>query len=203
MDDKNGYGEGYTNQGEQPYGITGDYSGQNNPYTQQTGTYTQGYTSQTDAYAQGYTQQTDPYGQGYTQQADPYASGYGQNYAASNMGMNMGQPFMPDGYAQQESKGLAIASMVLGIVSLVVGCCASYLGIPTAIAGLITGIISLVQKKGGKGMAIAGVIMSAIAIVFIVIVIILMVASALEAHSAAHSCACRHSRSILLDISDN
>lgn len=166
MDNKNEYGEGYTNQGEQPYGITGDYSGQNTPYTQQTA-----------PYGQGYAQQTDPYGQGYTQQADPYAQGYGQNYAASNMGMNMGQPYMPDGYAQQESKGLAIASMVLGIVSLVVGCCLSFLGIPTAIAGLVTGIISLVKKKGGKGFAIAGVIMSAIAIVFIVIILIVTLSS--------------------------
>jgi LytS/YehU family sensor histidine kinase len=67
--------------------------------------------------------------------------------------------------------------MVLGIFSLTFGCCITYVGIATAIAGLITGIISLKDKKPGKGMAIAGIIMSAIALVFLVFCIILVLTS--------------------------
>ena len=93
--------------------------------------------------------------------------------------MNMGGgPAYPQNNMQpQESKGVSIASMVLGIFSLTFGCCITYVGIATAIAGLITGIISLKDKKPGKGMAIAGIIMSAIALVFLVFCIILVLTS--------------------------
>jgi hypothetical protein len=93
--------------------------------------------------------------------------------------MNMGGgPAYPQNNMQpQESKGVSIASMVLGIFSLTFGCCITYVGIASAIAGIITGIISLKNKKPGKGMAIAGIIMSAIALVFLVFCIILVLTS--------------------------
>jgi type IV secretory pathway VirB2 component (pilin) len=58
----------------------------------------------------------------------------------------------------EEERGLAIASMVLGIVGFVFSCCFA-LSLPLAVTGLILGIVSLVKGKGGKGMAIAGVIL--------------------------------------------
>ena len=61
----------------------------------------------------------------------------------------------------QESKGLSIASMVLGIVSLVFFCII-YLSIPCAILALIFGFVG--NKKGGKGMAITGIILGIIAL---------------------------------------
>lgn len=70
-----------------------------------------------------------------------------------------------------QGKGMAIASMVLGIVSIVL-CCIWYISVPCAIIGLILGI--LYNKKGTKsGMATAGIVCSIIAIVLVVLVFIL------------------------------
>lgn len=55
--------------------------------------------------------------------------------------------------------GLNIASMVLGIVAIVLWCM-WFLSIPCAILALIFGIIGI--KKPGKGMAIAGIVTGAI-----------------------------------------
>lgn len=63
-------------------------------------------------------------------------------------------------------KGLSITAMVLGIVSLVF-CCVWYIAIPCAIVGLILGCIgnSKAKEVGMKsGMAVAGIVCSAIAI---------------------------------------
>jgi hypothetical protein len=68
-----------------------------------------------------------------------------------------------------KSNGMAIASMVLGIIGLCIGICA-----PIA---LILGIVAnnQIKKTGqdGKGMALAGIIMGAIGTVFWVLGIIL------------------------------
>jgi len=67
------------------------------------------------------------------------------------------------------ANGLAITSMVLGILSLPTFCCC-VLSIPLAIAGLIFGIVAMTQLKdgnytnGSRGMAIAGLICSGIAL---------------------------------------
>lgn len=63
--------------------------------------------------------------------------------------------------APAEKKGLSIASMVLGIVGLVC-CCFWYIAIPCSILAIIFGILG--KKKGGKGMAIAGLVLGIIAI---------------------------------------
>jgi len=79
-----------------------------------------------------------------------------------------------------QGKGLAIASMVIGIASLVIGlvlsCCfggfTAVVPFITSIPGIILGIIGL--KKGqSKGMCVAGIICSAIALVFSVVMFIL------------------------------
>ena len=143
-------------------------AGQQNPYAGAP-QYGQNYGQPGGQYGQGYGQ----YGQGYGQPGDPY----GQNYANQDMNMGGGPAYPQNNMQPQESKGVSIASMVLGIFSLTFGCCITYVGIATAIAGLITGIISLKDKKPGKGMAIAGIIMSAIALVFLVFCIILVLTS--------------------------
>ena len=58
-----------------------------------------------------------------------------------------------------EKKGLSIASMVLGICGLLAWCLPLF-GYPVCVTGLVLGIIGI--KKGGKGMAIAGIILCAI-----------------------------------------
>ena len=75
-------------------------------------------------------------------------------------------PMMPP--PQQGGKGLAIASMVLGIVSLVL-CFCVWISVPCAIIGLILGIVSLAKHAPGKGMALAGVITSGIGVVLIIL----------------------------------
>lgn len=63
-------------------------------------------------------------------------------------------------------KGLAVAALVLGIVSLVLICtfCLPFITAPIAI---ILAIVSLVKKQAGKGMAIAGLIISAISLIVV------------------------------------
>jgi hypothetical protein len=66
---------------------------------------------------------------------------------------------------------MAIASLVLGILSALLFC-VPFLPVIGAIIGLILGIISLKNQKGGKGMAIAGVILSGLALLFGILMII-------------------------------
>lgn len=160
---------------QNPYEGAPQYGQNDQNYGQPGGQYGQNYGQPGGQYDQNYGQYGQPngqYGQGYGQPGDPY----GQNYANQNLNMG-GGPAYPQNNMPQESKGVSIASMVLGIFSLTFGCCITYVGIATAIAGLITGIISLKDKKPGKGMAIAGIIMSAIALVFLVFCIILVLTS--------------------------
>jgi len=62
----------------------------------------------------------------------------------------------------QEQKGLSIASMVCGILSLV-GCWCCGLGVVLAIVAIVLGIIG--RKKGGKGFALAGIICGSIGVI--------------------------------------
>lgn len=72
-----------------------------------------------------------------------------------------------------EKKGLAIASLVLGIVS-VVFMCLWYIGIPCAILGLVFGILSNKAKK--NGMATAGIVLSIIGFLLVALLLILVIA---------------------------
>jgi hypothetical protein len=98
---------------------------------------------------------------GYPQTPYPYgAPGMAQSYAA---------PMPP------KSSGLAIASLICGIVGLCVG--------PTGVAAVITGHLALsnIKQSGGavtgRGMAIAGLILGYIEIAFIILAIIYVIAS--------------------------
>ena len=91
----------------------------------------------------------------------------------------MSEPFPPatapvPGYvstpAPVSGKGLAIASLILGILSL----CASvgwFCGGPLSIVGLILGFLG--RKPASKGLATAGIILSAVGLVLTVIFFIL------------------------------
>lgn len=82
------------------------------------------------------------------------------------------QPNNTGGNQEKKPISLAVASMVLGICSLVFYC-VWFIAIPAAIVGVILSILSLKNSKnGGRGMAIAGLVTSIISIVLAVIVII-------------------------------
>lgn len=87
-------------------------------------------------------------------------------------------------YAEPEAekkggyKGVAIAALICGIVSLVccpAGCCGACVrgfNILIAIAAVVLGIITLVKAFDGKGMAIAGIVCGGIALLGLIITLI-------------------------------
>ena len=68
--------------------------------------------------------------------------------------------------------GFSIASMVCGILSILC-CCFTYLGIILAIAAIVLGIVSLKKNADGRGMAIAGLITGGVGAVLAIIVLIM------------------------------
>ena len=72
---------------------------------------------------------------------------------------------------------MAIASMVLGIVSIVVSCCYVYSAFVTGIIGRVLGIIALKKQAPGRGMAIAGIVTSIISLVLAIVLLIVGVAA--------------------------
>ena len=66
----------------------------------------------------------------------------------------------------ERKKGLGIASMVLGIISII--CSLIYISIPLALLSIILGIISLVKKQK-KAFGIAGIILSVVSIIITIL----------------------------------
>lgn len=82
--------------------------------------------------------------------------------------------------ARNPSNGMAIASMVLGIVGIVGSLIITYLGIILGVIALVLGIVA--RSKGeavpghGRGLIITGIVLGALAIVVSVVTIIVRVA---------------------------
>ena len=77
----------------------------------------------------------------------------GFNQAPMNDPYNGSMP-TPDG-----PKGKAIASMVLGICAVVLGCCVTaWLGLILGIIAIVLGALVLKNKEAGRGFAIAGLV---------------------------------------------
>lgn len=94
-----------------------------------------------------------------------------------------GAPVPPpmQGYQPKPSAALAITALVLGILG-VLGSWVPLLGILSgvlALIGLIVGIVALIKVKrgtaGGKGIAIAGVMLNVLAIIVVTIVTIVLI----------------------------
>ena len=80
------------------------------------------------------------------------------------------QPYNPViGGAAQQQNGLAIASLVCGILTMVLGFCCGFVGLIPGIAALVTGYLGLRKADemggSGKGMAIAGMVLGGIGLV--------------------------------------
>ena len=93
-----------------------------------------------------------------------------------------GYPQMPpsSGYMQKREQGLAIASLVCGVLSFV--CCSVFTGIPA----IVLGIMAMMKEKadparyGGKGMAIGGIVLGAISILIMIVYLLLLMAGAIR-----------------------
>lgn len=136
-------------------------------YGQQNGYAPQGQPQQPNY--SGYQQQ--PQGQQAPQSQSYYASQYGQQNQAY-------QPYQPQGqpcYAapKQPSKGMGIAAMILGIASIALFWTV-YMAMICAIIGLILGIIGR-RNNRTDGMALAGIITSAIGLAIFVLILVLAI----------------------------
>ena len=74
------------------------------------------------------------------------------------------------------SQGFGVASLVLGIVSLVLFC--TCVNVLLAVIAIVFGIVQLAKPQAKKGMAIAGIITSAVSLVLFVIFVISFLLSA-------------------------
>lgn len=152
------------------------YNAQNDPYNQQP---VQGQNGQ--PYQQPYN--VPPQNGQYQQGQNPYGmpqGGYGYNqqnipqngYAAPQ---GYGVPYQP-----QQSTGMAVASLVLGIVSICSGLLMFAFPILflVPIIGLILGIVFKSKKLSvGKGMSTAGIITSIIGLILPILFIVLIYAN--------------------------
>lgn len=109
---------------------------------------------------------------------------------AARTAPEMAQAFLPGGAAAPpKTSGLAISSLVLGILGLLT------CGI-TAVVGLILGIIAMVKIKnsrgalGGDGFALAGIIVSAIFVLLIPIFLAMLLPALAEAKQEAQKINC-------------
>ena len=116
-----------------------------------------------------YGQANDSAGYNYGQPNGSAEYNYGQSNGSTEY--NYGQPAGGYGSNKSESEGFGIASLVLGIITVLLFCtCISWI---TGILAIIFGIIQLV-KGNKKGMAIVGLITGGIGFIASVILYILI-----------------------------
>ena len=169
QNNQNGYYQPQQNVNQPNYNDNG-FQQPNNPYSN---------------YNQQYTQNSN-YGNKYSQQ--PYVQN-GQNggYNMYNQPQQYNDAYYNQQYPmynfQEKPKGFAIASMILGIGSTLFSCCLWFFTLFTSITGLILGIVSLKRDEDGKGMAIAGIILSSVGILFSIFVMFIYIASMMEGMS--------------------
>lgn len=78
------------------------------------------------------------------------------------------QPF----YAPAPPRGLSIASLVIGLVSLLAG---AVVLVAPPIVGLVLGVVALKREPAGRGMALAGIWINAAALALLVLGAVLIV----------------------------
>src|SRR5262245_44592063 len=117
----------------------------------------------------------------------------GTSYCARCGAALQGAPYAPLGgtvAAAGERKGMAITALVLGILSPLLACVG--VGFLTAVVALILGIVAMVKAGkqpgvyGGKGAAIAGVILGGLTILALPIVAAIAIPSLLRARVSAN-----------------
>ena len=77
-----------------------------------------------------------------------------------------------DAPRRRKSEGLAIASMILGIFAIPLGCCCGWLSLPVSVTGIILGFVDR-SNNGPNGKSTAGIICGFVAILLAVLSIVL------------------------------
>lgn len=102
------------------------------------------------------------------------------NWQNQSMSPNQPQYMAPPLAVRGQNQTLPTISLILGILGLVLLCC--WGGIPFGIAAAITGYLGMnnannnPQQYGGKGLAIAGLIMGGASVAFGVIMLLIAIA---------------------------
>jgi hypothetical protein len=95
-----------------------------------------------------------------------------------NQPLGQNPPFMAAGQFEGQDKTLPTVSLVLGILSIVLFFCC-YAGVPFGIGALITGFLGFNNTNknpmqfGGRGFAIAGMIMGAISFIGLILMLLI------------------------------
>jgi hypothetical protein len=134
-------------------------------------------------------QQVNPNPNGYQQNnQNPYQNNsYQNNTYQNNPYQNTPYQNNPNQYnqyqqyqtpVQPQSNGMAVGALICGIIGFILSCCLWYVAIPLSIAGLVLGILVLKNKKGGKTLAIVGIILCAITMIIGIFAAIMVIAVA-------------------------
>ncbi|NMD56209.1 MULTISPECIES: DUF4190 domain-containing protein [Tsukamurella] len=166
-----------------PYAAPADpYAAQQNPY----GAQQNPYGSPADPYAAP----SNPYsapppypGQQFGQEQFPGQPQYpGQQGFAGQQGYpaypgGAGYPGYPGQGPKPGTNGLAIASLICGILAIPLACLIGLFSIPLPIAAIITGVMGMKQTKQtgqqGYGIALAGTILGGVVLVLVVVLVII------------------------------
>lgn len=153
------------NQSGQASGSTENtYSGGYQESSYQSSTYQDNNNYQSNTYQDSSNYQNNNY-QSNTYQGNNYQ---GNNYQDNTQNVYSSTYAEPAASGETSTPGLAVASLVMGIVSIVLSCCCG-VGIIFAIAGVIMAISANKQVK--TGVATAGIICSIVGGVFSLIMI--------------------------------
>jgi hypothetical protein len=95
--------------------------------------------------------------------SSPFGAGFGGSQPSQNPYHSPTQP-IPLRTDPNDRKGYAIASLTLGIIGLMTGCC-WLLGLPCSIIGLILGLVAMKSSNpSNRTLAIIGVVLSSLGI---------------------------------------
>lgn len=95
-------------------------------------------------------------------------------------------PPVPAQEVKSETNGMAIGSLVTGILSITC-CCGNPIGIILSIIAIVLGAVSKKQPKENNTMAIVGIILGAVGIVFAIVGTIIIISAGLFAGVAESS----------------
>ena len=136
------------------------------------------------------TYQKDSFGQDGNRTYHHDSYNYSQKYSGQQNPFGQtgsGRQYPPDGGAFYHSgepprgMGFGIASMVLGIIAIVLSC--SCMNIPLAVIAVIFGIIHVCRHTGSNGFAIAGTVTAIVSVILTVILTVILYVTGITSSS--------------------